>query len=91
MPAPSEKTAWDFLPPGWAVEMGQMGQIGQMGQMQAGDAIEWTCEYINTTTKPLVFGDSATENEMCILFGYIYPVRDQFVGHAPFQGQPMCK
>lgn len=42
-----------------------------------GDAIEWTCDYINTTTQSLVFGDSATQNEMCILIGRFYPIADK--------------
>ncbi len=33
MPAPSEKTAWDFLPEGWQVEMGRRGLMRPIGPM----------------------------------------------------------
>jgi hypothetical protein len=28
------------------------------------------------------------ENEMCVLFGYIYPVTKQLVAYSDFQGDP---
>jgi hypothetical protein len=38
-----------------------------------GDTITWSCTYENDTGSTLVFGDSATKNEMCILAGQYYP------------------
>lgn len=40
----------------------------------------------NTTHHDVVHGIG--ENEMCILFGYIHPVKTQLVGFAPYQGDP---
>jgi hypothetical protein len=34
--------------------------------LNPGDSITWTCTYDNTTTKTLMFGESAEDNEMCI-------------------------
>jgi hypothetical protein len=31
-----------------------------------GDSITWTCTYNNDTGRTLTFGQSATDNEMCI-------------------------
>jgi hypothetical protein len=39
----------------------------------AGSSITYTCDYINTTSQFLTFGDSALTNEMCILSGTYYP------------------
>jgi hypothetical protein len=42
--------------------------------------IDMSCTFDNTTTSDIVYGIG--QNEMCILFGYLYPVKSQFVGHA---------
>lgn len=39
----------------------------------AGSSITYTCDYTNTTSQYLTFGDSAVTNEMCILSGTYYP------------------
>ncbi len=38
-----------------------------------GTPITWACSYDNTTSGPLVFGNSASKNEMCIFAGIYYP------------------
>lgn len=48
--------------------------------------IRFSCAFDNTTDHDVVYG--LAENEMCILFGYLYPVENQFVAHAPYQGEP---
>lgn len=48
--------------------------------------IKFECVFDNSTDHDVIYG--LGENEMCILFGYVYPVKNQFVGHAPFQGEP---
>jgi len=42
-------------------------------ELSAGTRITWRCEYFNTETFPLRFGDSAVGNEMCILSGTYFP------------------
>jgi hypothetical protein len=49
-------------------------------------SMKFECTFANTTDHNVVYGIG--QNEMCILFGYLYPVKNQFVGHAPYQGQP---
>jgi hypothetical protein len=41
--------------------------------LHAGNTITWTCSFNNTTGSTLTFGESATQNEMCILVGTVYP------------------
>lgn len=41
--------------------------------VRAGEGFRFTCNYTNDTDQTLVFGEKATD-EMCILFGTIYPV-----------------
>jgi hypothetical protein len=41
--------------------------------LHAGDTITWTCSFDNPTNTTLTFGESATQNEMCILVGVVYP------------------
>ena len=48
--------------------------------------ISFQCTFDNTTDHDIVWGIGS--NEMCILFGYMYPVRQQFIGYSPDQGQP---
>lgn len=54
--------------------------------------MRFNCTFENTTDHDIVYGTGVgeAENEMCILFGYVYPVRQQFVGYADYQGE-MCK
>lgn len=40
--------------------------------------LSFSCTYDNTKTEPLVYG--LGEQEMCILFGYMYPPGEQFAG-----------
>ncbi len=40
--------------------------------------LSYSCTYENTKTEPLVYG--LGEQEMCILFGYLYPPGEQFAG-----------
>jgi hypothetical protein len=43
-------------------------------KMPAGQSISWRCKYTNTSpTQTLIFGDSATQNVMCIYIGQYYP------------------
>jgi hypothetical protein len=39
----------------------------------AGQGLRWICDYNNTTTNYVVFGESALTNEMCIIWAYYYP------------------
>jgi hypothetical protein len=41
--------------------------------LEAGTQITYSCEYNNTTSTPLTFGESAKFNEMCILSGTYFP------------------
>lgn len=50
------------------------------------DNMKFECTFDNTTNQDIHYGIG--QNEMCILFGYLYPVRNQFVAHAPYQGMP---
>lgn len=50
------------------------------------DKIHFACTFDNTTTHDIIYGIGS--NEMCILFGYVYPVKKQFVGHSPYAGEP---
>lgn len=40
--------------------------------LSPGDAITWTCTYNNETPSPIVFGESASKNEMCIYLARYY-------------------
>ena len=42
-------------------------------ELVAGTTITWSCKYQNDTGLVLTFGESATQNEMCILYGLFYP------------------
>jgi hypothetical protein len=50
------------------------------------DSLRFSCRFNNTTDHDIRYG--LGENEMCILFGYLYPVEKQVVGYSPFQGEP---
>lgn len=53
-------------------------------QVGANSVITWSCDFNNTTGSTLTFGESATANEMCILFALFYATDPG----SP-QGQPM--
>jgi hypothetical protein len=42
-------------------------------QMKGGTSITWSCDYYNTTSRALGFGDSAIYNDMCIYIGQYFP------------------
>lgn len=50
------------------------------------DHLRFTCDYVNTSDRTLHYGIG--DNEMCILFGYIYPVKYQFVGYVENAEKP---
>jgi len=52
------------------------------------DQMHYGCTFDNTTDHDIVYG--LGENEMCILFGYLYPPEKQMVGVAEYEDQP-CK
>lgn len=54
--------------------------------MKSTDSIRYGCDFNNTTEHDVVYGIG--ENEMCVLFGYVYPVPMQFVAYSDFQGDP---
>ncbi len=45
--------------------------------VKKGDQITFTCTYVNDTGAPLIFGESAQTNEMCIFDGQFYPSTGQ--------------
>ncbi|MFS8068587.1 MAG: hypothetical protein ACMG6S_19695 [Byssovorax sp.] len=49
-------------------------------------SMKFECTFNNTTDHDVVYGLGA--NEMCILFGYVHPVRAQFVAFSSYQGDP---
>lgn len=48
-------------------------------------SIRFGCDFNNTLDKDVVYG--VGDNEMCILFGYIYPAEKQFIGYADYEGE----
>jgi len=48
--------------------------------------MRFACTFDDDTDQDVVYGIG--DNEMCILFGYLYPVRGQFLGHSTYQGMP---
>jgi hypothetical protein len=44
--------------------------------LPSGTTITWSCTYVNDTTAPLTFGESAATNVMCIGVSPFYPVAD---------------
>lgn len=50
------------------------------------DSLRFGCRFNNTTDHDITYG--LGDNEMCVLFGYLYPVKSQVVGASPYQGQP---
>jgi hypothetical protein len=55
----SEPQPKSFDPPGFAIA--------------AGSTIDFTCDYQNDTGSTLTFGESASDNEMCLFGGLYYP------------------
>lgn len=49
-------------------------------------SMKFECTFNNTTDHDVVYGIGS--NEMCILFGYVYPVNAQFVAFSGYQGDP---
>jgi hypothetical protein len=41
--------------------------------VKMGDKIHFECDFVNTGTIPLTFGESANTDEMCVLLGQFYP------------------
>lgn len=41
--------------------------------LHAGDPLNFTCTFVNTSPSPLTFGESAASNEMCLLVASFYP------------------
>ena len=41
--------------------------------IKTGDNIHFECDYVNQSASALTFGESASTNEMCVLFGQFYP------------------
>jgi hypothetical protein len=44
--------------------------------LPAGTTITWSCDINNDTAQPMVFGESAQTNQMCIFDGQYYPADD---------------
>jgi hypothetical protein len=42
-------------------------------KLHAGDPLDFTCTFVNTSPDTLTFGESAASNEMCILVASFYP------------------
>jgi Copper type II ascorbate-dependent monooxygenase, C-terminal domain len=41
--------------------------------VNAGDSFTYSCAYTNTTSAPVLVGETAASNEMCMAIGYYYP------------------
>lgn len=50
------------------------------------DSVRFGCTFNNTTEKNVKYG--LGDNEMCILFGYIWPAEHQFVAFSEYEGEP---
>lgn len=55
-------------------------------ELSSFDDIRYECIFNNTTDIDVKYG--LGQNEMCILFGYVYPAHKQFVAYSEFQGEP---
>ncbi len=42
--------------------------------LKAGDSFTYSCSYENDGSTPVLVGDTAASNEMCMMMGYYYPV-----------------
>ncbi|AUX45480.1 hypothetical protein SOCE26_069710 [Sorangium cellulosum] len=54
--------------------------------LEAGDSIRYTCRFRNSSEHELRFG--LGDNEMCTLFGYMYPPEKQFAAVTRVDGEP---
>lgn len=54
--------------------------------LEEGGSLRYACTFRNTSAHSLVFG--LGDNEMCTLFGYLYPPEKQFVAFSTYQGKP---
>jgi hypothetical protein len=50
------------------------------------DSLRFSCRFNNTTDHDISYG--LGENEMCVLFGHLYPVEKQLVAYSEYQGEP---
>jgi hypothetical protein len=50
------------------------------------DRMRFACDFDNPTDRDVVYG--LGDQEMCILFGFVYPPRSQFVGYVANAGDP---
>lgn len=41
--------------------------------VKAGDSFTYSCSYSNTTSSPVLVGETAASNEMCMAIGYYFP------------------
>jgi plastocyanin len=41
--------------------------------VKAGDTFTYSCSYSNTTSSPVLVGETAASNEMCMAIGYYFP------------------
>ena len=54
--------------------------------LEEGALMRFECRFKNTFDHEVHWG--VGDNEMCMLFGYVYPAEKQFVGNVPDEGQP---
>src|SRR5204863_1362573 len=47
-------------------------QFSPLFSLGAGEGLEWTCTYLNSTTGLVTAGQNSTD-EMCMTFAYVYP------------------
>jgi hypothetical protein len=55
-------------------------------QMADGDALRFSCTFHNTLDKPVTYG--LGDNEMCVLFGYMYPPGKQVIAYTEDVSRP---
>jgi hypothetical protein len=55
-------------------------------KLKSSDSIRYACDFNNTRYHDVKYGIG--EDEMCVLFGYLYPVPMQLVAYSDFQGDP---
>lgn len=54
--------------------------------LEEGDSLRYACRFKNTSGHALTFG--LGDNEMCTLFGYMYPPEKQFAAFSARDGEP---
>jgi hypothetical protein len=57
-------------------------EFGQPFPVAAGEGLQWTCSYDNTTGAVVTAGQNSTD-EMCMTFAYAYPTGS--LSAAPYQ------